>query len=104
MKVRLSIDVNDLDRRAIAVHFHRTGKGTRRQVEIVATAAITARIEQLIDRYNHDPDVRRKAARKLNKLPPSMNMKPARPADANMLEEDFFETFPANAPVARKQG
>jgi hypothetical protein len=74
MKIRLTVVLDDDDRRAMNHHYGLPGKAKRELCESWATAAVRNTIQLVRSEYDHDPDVRKRRARKLNKLGPGLGM------------------------------
>jgi CubicO group peptidase (beta-lactamase class C family) len=104
MKVRLMFEFTDLDRQSVAHSNFRTGKVTGRQMREFCRRTVFQRLTMLHEAYQSDPEVRRMAARKLNKLGPGLHMKPATTVVALSAPWPKDDPRYAADAVARKQG
>jgi hypothetical protein len=74
MRVRFTMMLSDDYRRAIRHRVGHKGKATRTEVILHVEQMVQADMEDMVYHYQNDPEIRRKLARRLNRLGPDLGM------------------------------
>jgi hypothetical protein len=75
MKVKLTVEVGDQERRALAWRYGLKGKATRAALLAMFHGAVISLVDETVERFNRDPEARRKRARTLDNLGPGLGMR-----------------------------
>lgn len=75
MKIVIKFDVTDEQRRAFAWKCGKRGRATRRLIRYIVEGRVLDLIAEVEGEHANDPDVRRRAARKIRNLGPDLAMR-----------------------------